>query len=424
MNDKEILNVKDLSKKHCLTLRNSMIYGLKDIACEMFAISCKSHKLRRDEFWAIDNISFSVNAGESVGIIGPNGAGKSTLLKMLNGIILPDIGRIKLSGDVGALIEVGAGFHPLLTGRENIYVSGAILGLNKKQIDKKFDEIVSFSELEDFIDVPVKKYSTGMYVRLGFSIAIHSRPEILLVDEVLAVGDIGFQRKCMSKMQEFVKEGGALVLVTHDMTAVNSLCNKCIVIESGKCIFNGDTSNAIEVYFESLSNEVFKKGSEYSVAINESRYGSKSAELLSLELSSTDNVQESSDSNILITGKSSSAKLRIKVNEDSMKIDVGFSIWDQSGLMILTMNTTYLNDDSNRQVTKGDIIEYVFDFDCPLNVGRYIIGAGIYDHNKGEYADRRLNWHVLNIISNKESAGLIDIPYHVNKSTFKSCVES
>ncbi len=182
-----------------------MWYGFRDILRDTAGLHPKSDRLRRKEFWAVDDVSFELRKGETLGIIGPNGAGKTTLLKMLNGIVLPDKGSLRIKGRVGALIQVGAGFHPQLTGRENIYINGAILGMGKREIDKKFDAIVEFADIGDFLDTPVKHYSSGMFVRLGFAVAVHCEPEILLVDEVLAVGDTGFQTKCFNKIGELKK---------------------------------------------------------------------------------------------------------------------------------------------------------------------------------------------------------------------------
>src|SRR4030042_894305 len=194
-----------------------MYYGMMDIGRNMFGLASHSERLKNGEFWALDDVSFDVKKGETLGIIGANGSGKTTLLKLLNGIFWPDRGRIAIKGKVGVLIEVGAGFHPLLTGRENIYINSAILGMTKKEVDKKFDVIVEFSDIGEFLDTPVKYYSSGMFVRLGFAIAVHCEPDILLIDEVLAVGDIRFQVKCFGRVQEFKETGKTMILVTHDM---------------------------------------------------------------------------------------------------------------------------------------------------------------------------------------------------------------
>src|SRR6267143_1879403 len=190
-----------------------------------------------ETFWALKNVSFDVKTGEVLGIIGSNGAGKSTLLKILNRITEPTIGGVDIYGRVGALLEVGTGFHPELTGRENIFLNGAILGMTRAEIKRKFDEIVAFAEVERFLDTPVKRYSSGMYVRLAFAVAAHLDPEILIVDEVLAVGDAAFQKKCLGKMGNVAKEGRTVLFVSHNMGAIQRLCSRGIVLERGRAVF-------------------------------------------------------------------------------------------------------------------------------------------------------------------------------------------
>src|SRR5207245_2821375 len=190
-------------------------------------------------FWALRDVSFEVKRGEVVGIIGANGAGKSTLLKILNRITEPTTGGADVYGRVGALLEVGTGFHPELTGRENIFLNGAILGMSRAEIRQKFDEIIAFAEIEKFLDTPVKRYSSGMYVRLAFAVAAHLEPEILLVDEVLAVGDAAFQSKCIGKMEGVAREGRTVVFVSHDMAAVESLCTRCFLLDGGRLELSG-----------------------------------------------------------------------------------------------------------------------------------------------------------------------------------------
>ena len=202
-----------------------------------------------EDFWALKDINFDINQGDRVGIIGRNGAGKSTLLKILSRITEPTEGRVTINGRVASLLEVGTGFHPELTGRENIYLNGAILGMNRMEIRKKFDEIVSFAEVEKFLDTPVKRYSSGMYVRLAFAVAAHLEPEILIVDEVLAVGDAQFQKKCLGKMEDVSKsEGRTVLFVSHNMQAISSLCTKGIYLSQGKIKMTGNVNNAVEAY--------------------------------------------------------------------------------------------------------------------------------------------------------------------------------
>ena len=238
---KDVVNVESVGKKFSRSLGHSMFYGGIDITKNFFGFSHQPHFLRKTEFWGVNDISFKLSQGESVAIVGSNGSGKSTMLKMLNGIYMPDKGQITINGKVAALIEVGSGFHPLLTGRENIFVNGQILGMSLSEINKKFDDIVEFAEIESFLDTPVKHYSSGMYVRLGFSIAAHSSCDVLLVDEVLAVGDLAFSIKCMKKMASFREKGGSLILVSHAMHNVKNLCDRAIWLEKGVFRESGDS---------------------------------------------------------------------------------------------------------------------------------------------------------------------------------------
>jgi lipopolysaccharide transport system ATP-binding protein len=209
----------------------------------------------KDHFWALRDINLEVKQGDTVGIIGRNGAGKSTLLKILSKVTMPTLGLIKLRGRVASLLEVGTGFHSELTGRENIYLNGAILGMNKEEIDRKFDEIVDFSGVELFIDTPVKRYSTGMAVRLAFAVAAHLEPEILLVDEVLAVGDAEFQKKCLGKMGDVAKEGRTILFVSHNMAAIRSLCKRAVLLDEGKIVIDGTSDEVIDQYMKQKTLE-------------------------------------------------------------------------------------------------------------------------------------------------------------------------
>ncbi len=225
------------SQKHTLA-SEALLHGLRNIG----------KKSTSETFWALQDVSFEINKGDVVGIIGRNGAGKSTLLKVLSRITEPTAGKIDLYGRVGSLLEVGTGFHPELTGRENVYLNGAILGMSKREIASHFDAIVEFAEVEKFLDTPVKRYSSGMYVRLAFAVAAHLNPEILIVDEVLAVGDVAFQKKCLGKMQDVASHGRTVIFVSHNMAAVRQLCRSGIVLEAGRVRYIGDISKSIEVY--------------------------------------------------------------------------------------------------------------------------------------------------------------------------------
>jgi len=251
-----VVQCEGVSKKFCKSLKKSMLYGGLDILQSTFGIIPDPAILRPDEFFSIDNVSFELKRGESFGIIGPNGSGKTTLLKMLNGIFMPDKGRITVKGKMGALIQVGAGFHPMLSGRENIYINGAILGMKKREIDEKFDSIVDFADIGDFLDSPVKFYSSGMYVRLGFAIAVHCRPDILLIDEVLAVGDLKFQSKCLKFITNNVlKNGCSVIFVSHNRYAVEDVCTEVLYLKQGKPVKKGKTLEVIDRYLMDIKNE-------------------------------------------------------------------------------------------------------------------------------------------------------------------------
>lgn len=257
MSDNDIIiKASGVSKKFSRNLTSLMKYGVYDIGKSILGLNVDSSKLRKDEFWAVGDVSFELCRGETLGIIGTNGSGKSTMLKMLNGIYMPDKGSIEIKGKVGALIEVGAGFHPLLTGRENIYVNGAILGMAKKEIDAKFDDIVAFADIGDFLDSPVKNYSSGMYVRLGFAVAVHTEPDILLVDEILSVGDVGFRAKSMKKIKSLLEIGTSVVFVSHDISTVIRICNRIMCLQKGKNIFIGEPEKAMEYYKSTTDNQL------------------------------------------------------------------------------------------------------------------------------------------------------------------------
>lgn len=271
MNTDTLIKVDSVSKKFCRSLKRSLWYGVQDIGTELLGRS-KTPELRRDEFWAVDNVSFELRRGECLGLIGHNGAGKSTLLKMLNGLIKPDKGCITMKGRVGALIELGTGFNPVLTGRENIYNNGAVLGFTKKEIDQKFDAIVDFSEIDDFLDTPVQNYSSGMKVRLGFAVAAQMEPDVLLIDEVLAVGDMGFVIKCINLMDKML-QNSAMILVSHNIAQIARTTTQIMLMDKGSSsVHTSDVPLGISEYYNSQTVNV----SDYK--------GSGQAELLDLRL--------------------------------------------------------------------------------------------------------------------------------------------
>ena len=274
-----IIKVNNLSKRYRIgaaqqgykTFRDAIIDGItapvRNFA-RLRSLTKFKDGYEQDVIWALKDVSFEVNEGEVLGVIGRNGAGKTTLLKILSRITEPTSGFAEIGGRISSLLEVGTGFHPELTGRENIFLNGAILGMRKREIERKFDDIVGFSEVEKYIDTPVKRYSTGMQVRLAFAVAAHLEPEILLVDEVLAVGDIAFQKKCLGKMEDVAKGGRTVLFVSHNMGMINSLCGRCILLESGKIVEDGETSSVISKYVSNISST---KGSEQSFSEDKSK---------------------------------------------------------------------------------------------------------------------------------------------------------
>ncbi len=251
-----ILSVDGLSKKFCRDLKRSLFYGTQDIASELIGRRRSSSSLRPGEFWALQDVNFQLRRGEALGLVGKNGSGKSTLLRIISGLIKPDQGRVEVHGRVAPLIALGAGFNPILTGRENIYANMSILGLTKQQIDRTFDQVLDFAEINDAIDAPVQSYSSGMAARLGFACAIHTEPDILLIDEVLAVGDLRFRAKCYRRLSELRDRGVAFVLVSHSSNSILSKCETAVYLSKGKLMMAGDAVAVTRRY----ENDLFLEG--------------------------------------------------------------------------------------------------------------------------------------------------------------------
>jgi len=260
MNNNIVVNVDNIGKQYKIFSEASRYTTLRDKISDVIKNPIRTllNPTGTESFWALRNISFDVEQGQVLGIIGKNGAGKSTLLKILSRVVEPTEGRAEIRGRVGSLLEVGTGFHPELSGRENIYLNGAILGMKRAEIDRKFDEIVAFSEIEQFLDTPVKRYSSGMYMRLAFSVAAHLEPEILVVDEVLAVGDAEFQKKCLGKMSDVAGAGRTVLFVSHNMSAVLRLTTECVILQKGQLVKRAKTQEAVDYY---LSHD-YEQGGE------------------------------------------------------------------------------------------------------------------------------------------------------------------
>ena len=287
----------------------------------------------KDEFfWALRDVSLQVREGEVLGLIGRNGAGKTTLLKILSRITRPTSGFAEIRGRVGSLLEVGTGFHPELTGRENTFLSGAILGMSRREIAAKFDEIVSFAELDKFIDTPVKHYSSGMYVRLAFAVAAHLEPEILLVDEVLAVGDINFQKKCLGKMGDVARAGRTVVLVSHSMAAINALCSRCIILAGGAIQFDGRTPDATARYYaESLD---VSAGSDLS---SRPRNGNGKARFTSISIQPLDSAGNPIE--VAFPGCDLRIQVELRCHADFPPANLAIIFYDSTGYRVIDTNT-------------------------------------------------------------------------------------
>ncbi len=318
-----------------------------------------------DYVWALNNINFDVKQGESVGIIGRNGAGKSTLLKLLSKVTTPTKGSIKVKGRIASLLEVGTGFHPELTGRENIFLNGAILGMTKKEIKRKFDEIVAFAGVERYIDTPVKRYSSGMYVRLAFAVAAHLESEILIVDEVLAVGDSDFQKKCLGKMGEVTnKEGRTILFVSHNMAAINSLCKRTIVIDNGSTVFNGDVAGGIFHYLE-----LNRQSSTIDLVDRKDRVGNQKLKFVKTWLETEDGIRVdnfvSGRDLYIVAELVNNSNERLKGN-----IKIAFALYDYMGYSITDLSNFYSTNSTNIDVNKGLKVRCLIP-KLPLNEGSY-----------------------------------------------------
>ncbi len=374
-----VIKVENLGKKYVISHQKRERYtALRDVITDSVKRTGKrilhpftsnaEYTGTREEFWALKDVSFNVEQGDRIGIIGRNGAGKSTLLKILSRITEPTTGWVHLKGRVASLLEVGTGFHPELTGRENIYLNGAILGMSKAEIEKKFDEIVDFAEIEKFLDTPVKRYSSGMYVRLAFAVAAHLEPEILVVDEVLAVGDAQFQKKCLGKMEDVGKEGRTVLFVSHNMGAILNLCNRGILLRSGMIEYQGEINKAVSLY------QGYNLGTRLSIENCSRRGGSGGIEIKRVWVSDLNNKIthsiNSTDSIFL--------NLEAVVDEqyqNKNNINTGFAIDSMDGRRLFTGVSSWVNKEIH---TNGNCLVVRCKLSSiPLIPDKYLISASI-----------------------------------------------
>ena len=350
-----VITVEKLSKKYIIghlkherdaTLRDALTNGARRFASKLrHPFSAPANDPEYEEFWALKDVNFEIQQGDRVGIIGRNGAGKSTLLKVLSRITEPTLGKVTIKGRVASLLEVGTGFHPELTGRENIYLNGAILGMCKAEIRKNFDEVVAFAEVERFLDTPVKRYSSGMYVRLAFAVAAHLESEILIVDEVLAVGDAQFQEKCLGKMRDVGTTGKTIVLVSHNMVAISALCTNALLLSDGILESSGNIENAISKY---LAKSRTTKGFTRSHAVRLDESGG--VEITSFRFFSAEH------DNVLVCGKTMFFEITYKARKPKTQIQFLIGVYDPNNTCILFLDSETVRLSSRGLPSSGKII--------------------------------------------------------------------
>jgi len=334
----------------------------------------------RDLLWALDGVSFEVGEGETLGIIGPNGAGKTTVLKLLSRVTRPTSGRIAVSGRVSALIELGAGFHPDLTGRENAYLNGAILGLSRRQIDRRFESIVEFAELAEFVDMPVKRYSSGMFVRLGFAIAVHVDPDVLLIDEVLAVGDMAFQRRCLDRMNQFRSEGRTMIFISHNMRTVQATCNRAIWLEKGQVRMAGETNDVVAAYTDAMNRQISSQALQSHHYAE--RWGSGEVRITEARLLNGSGNASTSFS----MGDTLVVEMAYRAEQRVPQPSFDIAVFTDKGIRVCTATTRMSSVELEALEGEG-IARCIFE-DIPLVPGTYSVNVAVYDQDDLRPYDR------------------------------------
>ena len=415
MNDNIAISLKDIIKTYMLYDSHA------DRVKETF------HPLRKRyhrPFNALNSVSFDVERGETVGIIGRNGSGKSTLLQIICGILKPTLGSVEVAGRVSALLELGAGFNPEFTGRQNVYINAAILGLTHEEIEARFDDIAAFADIGEFIDQPVKTYSSGMYVRLAFATAINVNPNILLVDEALAVGDTLFQGKCFAKFKEFQEKGITIVFVTHALDLITRYCSTAYLLEQGEVQASGSPKDVVDEYnrlivrcskqttaepVRSVAGKEITKNKQWEglfrINQNENRYGNGKAEIVEGGIFSSNGVAQQT----LMQGEIYELRLKVRFNDMLHDPILAYTIKDVKGFDISGTNTLYQNIDTGI-VHKGDVILATFKQKMLLNPGGYLLSFGCAGHENGEYVvyERRYDYLAFDVISQRASVGFFD----------------
>jgi lipopolysaccharide transport system ATP-binding protein len=367
-NNEVILSVKGVSKKFCRSLKRSLFYGIQDIASELVGMREKCETLRNEEFWALKDVSFQLRRGEALGFVGKNGSGKTTLLRIIAGLIKPDTGCVQGKGRIAPLIALGAGFNPILTGRENIYTNMSILGLSKKEIDQRFDAVVDFAEIGDAIDAPVKTYSSGMAARLGFASAIHTQPDILLLDEVLAVGDIKFKTKCYGKLHELRQKGTSFVMVSHSSHSMTSICDSAIYLQNGKKVLSGNPILVMNKYENDLFVNQVNRNLGFMQKPPRTDSESTGFDILAIFF------RDKEDKNIAspTSGEMTCLVIKALTRKHLCQVSISLKIREISGESGYLIYMNSCNDNIYFDILPGK-------YEIQIQMPSFVLGVGIYD---------------------------------------------
>lgn len=400
-----LIEADSVSKKFCRSLKRSMLYAAKDVVRNALGMPTRAEVLRQGEFWAVDQVSFQVRRGECLGIIGANGSGKSTLLKALSGIIGPDRGRIAVYGRLGALIEVGAGFHPMLTGRENIFINGVILGMTVAEIERRFEEIVAFAGIGEFLDTPIRFYSSGMLVRLGFSVAIHTTPDVLLVDEVLAVGDVAFQNQCYRRINTLRSGGLTAVIISHNMNHIRHYCDRALYLRKGRIVAAGLPGEVCALYLEDMRAQT---AHSLEAGIASGLYGTvhHAPQLADLPCVTVCNASGQPTDRIC-GGEALELRIRYRTHVPLPESELAVAVYREDGLYVASMNTAH---DGLRLPTEAGEYELHLHIDgiylCP---SRFVFVVMLQQR-----LDFLFRYPAVSVEVTKDhpTAGIADLPHH------------
>lgn len=424
MDNKLAISVKDVTK----------IYRLYDKPIDRLreAMSLRKKEYHK-KFYALNDISFDIEKGSTVGIIGTNGSGKSTILKIITGVLSASKGSVKVDGNISALLELGAGFNMDYTGIENIYMNGTMMGFSKEEMDEKLDDILEFADIGDFVHQPVKTYSSGMFVRLAFALAINVEPEILIVDEALSVGDVFFQAKCYARMEEIRKNGTTILMVTHDMGSIIKYCDKVILLNKGKCVAQGKPGAMVDLYKKILANRFDMEGdkkeeeistgfderlmkSELNINPNLTEYGDKRADIYDFAILDNNN----NISNILLKGEYFTIKEKIRFFADIQMPIFTYTIKDKKGTDLTGTNTMFERADV-KAVKAADMYEVEFRQKMNLQGGEYLLSMSCTGYEDGKHVVYHRMYDVLSItvISNKNTVGIYDMESEVRTNLYK-----